>query len=57
MFAAAGIVVTEISTPMSAPDFAVESESMPAAPAQNGDEEREEVRARDHVRERVVGLA
>ena len=34
MFAAAGIVVTEISTPISAPDFAVDSESIPAAPAQ-----------------------
>ncbi len=33
MFAAAGIVVTEMSTPMSAPDFAVESDSMPAVPA------------------------
>ena len=33
MLAAAGIVVTEISTPISAPDLAVESESMPAAPA------------------------
>jgi len=38
MFAAAGIVVTEIvvtemRTPISAPDFAVESESMPAMPA------------------------
>ena len=34
MLAAAGIVVTEISTPMSAPDFEVDSDSMPAAPAQ-----------------------
>jgi hypothetical protein len=34
MFAAAGIVVTEISTPISAPDLAVERLSMPAAPAQ-----------------------
>ena len=33
MFAAAGIVVTEIRTPISAPDFAVESESIPAVPA------------------------
>ena len=33
-FAAAGIVVTEISTPISAPDFAVLRLSMPAAPAQ-----------------------
>jgi len=35
MFAAAGIVVTEISTPISAPDFAVVSDSIPATPAQN----------------------
>ena len=34
MLAAAGIVVTEISTPISAPDFAVERLSIPAAPAQ-----------------------
>ena len=34
MFAAAGIVVTEIRTPISAPDFAVHRLSMPAAPAQ-----------------------
>src|SRR3954447_26281134 len=34
MLAAAGIVVTEISTPISAPDFAVDSESIPAVPAQ-----------------------
>ena len=34
MFAAAGIVVTEISTPISAPDLAVERLSIPAAPAQ-----------------------
>ena len=34
MLAAAGIVVTEISTPMSAPDFAVDSDSIPAIPAQ-----------------------
>ena len=34
MLAAAGIVVTEIRTPISAPDLAVESESIPAAPAQ-----------------------
>ena len=33
MFAAAGIVVTEMSTPISAPDFDVLSESIPAAPA------------------------
>ena len=30
MFAAAGIVVTETKTPISAPDFAEVSESMPA---------------------------
>ena len=34
MLAAAGIVVTEISTPISAPDFAVLRLSTPAAPAQ-----------------------
>ena len=33
MFAAAGIVVTEIRTPISAPDFAVLRLSIPAAPA------------------------
>ena len=33
MLAAAGIVVTEISTPTRAPDLAEVSESMPAAPA------------------------
>ena len=33
MFAAAGIVVTEIRTPISAPDFAEESDSTPAVPA------------------------
>lgn len=33
MLAAAGIVVTEIRTPISAPDFAVERLSIPAAPA------------------------
>ena len=33
MFAAAGIVVTETSTPISAPDFAEVSESTPATPA------------------------
>src|ERR687898_1054375 len=33
MLAAAGIVVTEISTPISAPDLDVDSESIPAAPA------------------------
>ena len=32
MFAAAGIVVTEISTPISAPDFAVLRLEHPAAP-------------------------
>ena len=42
MFAAAGIVVTEISAPISAPDFAVERLSIPAAPRAGGDEEREE---------------
>ena len=33
MLAAAGMVVTEMSTPISAPDLAVERLSMPAAPA------------------------
>ena len=33
MLAAAGIVVTEISTPISAPDLAEVRESIPAAPA------------------------
>ena len=35
MLAAAGIVVTEISTPASAPDFDVVSDRIPATPAQN----------------------
>jgi hypothetical protein len=35
MFAAAGIVVTEMRTPMSAPDLAAVSESTPATPAKN----------------------
>ena len=39
MFAAAGIVVTEMSTPMSAPDFAVVRESIPATPGAERDEE------------------
>ena len=39
MFAAAGIVVTEISTPISAPDFADVSDSTPADPGHEGDEE------------------
>ena len=34
MFAAAGIVVMEINTPISAPDLAEVSESIPAMPAQ-----------------------
>src|SRR5829696_3464390 len=34
MLAAAGIVVTEIRTPISAPDLAVDSDSIPATPAQ-----------------------
>ena len=34
MLAAAGIVVTEMSTPISAPDLAVDRLSMPATPAQ-----------------------
>ena len=34
MLVAAGIVVTEINTPISAPDFAVHSDSIPATPAQ-----------------------
>ena len=35
MFEAAGIVVTEISTPISAPDLAFVSESIPTIPAAN----------------------
>ena len=35
MLAAAGIVVTEISTPAKAPDFAVVRDSTPATPAMN----------------------
>src|SRR5215204_7399096 len=34
MLAAAGIVVTEMRTPIRAPDLEVDSDSMPAAPAQ-----------------------
>ena len=33
MLEAAGIVVTEMSTPISAPDFAFVSERIPAVPA------------------------
>ena len=40
MLAAAGIVVTEISTPISAPDFAVDRVSTPAAPAQTATKPR-----------------
>ena len=43
MFAAAGIVVTEISTPTSAPDLAVVSESTPAMPARKATMKREDV--------------
>ena len=35
MFEAAGIVVTEISTPIRAPDLALVSESIPTIPAAN----------------------
>ena len=35
MFAAAGIVATEISTPTSAPDLALVRESTPTTPAKN----------------------
>jgi hypothetical protein len=35
MLAAAGMVVTEMSTPTSAPDLAVERESAPAVPARS----------------------
>ena len=38
MFAAAGIVVTLMRTPMSAPDFAVVRLRTPAAPAADRDE-------------------
>ena len=53
MFDAAGIVVTEISTPISAPDFALVRESIPADPGHERDEEREEVRIRDEPGELV----
>ena len=56
MFAAAGIVVTEISTPISAPDFAVDSESIPAAPAQAATKNAKKSGLGDDVGERVVGL-
>ena len=54
MLAAAGIVVTEISTPTSAPDLAEVSESIPAAPAKTGDDEGEVVRLGDELGQRVV---
>ena len=43
MLAAAGIVVTEISTPTSAPDLADVSDSTPAIAGEEGDDERERV--------------
>ena len=55
MLAAAGIVVTLISTPISAPDLAVQRLSMPGRARADGDDERERVRARDALGERVVG--
>ena len=42
MLAAAGIVVTEISTPVSAPDFEVVRDSTPATPAQNATKNEKE---------------
>ena len=39
MLAAAGIVVTETRTPISAPDLVEVRESIPAAPAKQGDDQ------------------
>ena len=50
MLAAAGIVVTLINTPISAPDLAVLRLSMPGRAGAGGDDERERVRARDDLR-------
>ena len=56
MLAAAGIVVTEIRTPISAPDLAVLRLSIPAAPAQAATKNAKKSGARDDVREAVVRL-
>ena len=54
MLAAAGIVVTEISTPSTAPDLAEVSESIPAVAGEGGDDEGELFRLGDELGERVV---
>ena len=55
MFAAAGIVVTEIRTPISAPDFAEVSESTPATPARNATKnEKKSGSVMNSVNSRVV---
>ena len=55
MLAAAGIVVTLIRTPISAPDFAVLRLSIPAVPARDRDDEGERVGLGDAARQ-LVGL-
>ena len=54
MFAAAGIVVTEMSTPIRAPDFADVSESMPAVPATKATKKEKKSGLRDELGERVA---
>ena len=53
-FAAAGIVVTEISTPISAPDFAVERERTPAMPASTATMTEKRSGVRDEQCRRMV---
>ena len=50
MLAAAGIVVTEISTPIRAPDLAVVSDSMPAVPATKATKNEKKSGLRDEAR-------
>ena len=57
MLDAAGIVVTETSTPIRAPDLAVVSDSMPAHAGNDRHEEAQEVRVGDEVRELVRAVA
>jgi hypothetical protein len=54
MFAAAGIVVTEIKTPIRAPDSAVVSDSNASHAREQRDDRREHVRMRDEKRLRSL---
>ena len=61
MSAAAGIVVTEMNTPISAPALASVSDTTPTIPASTATIDREQVRAVDQVGDRPhavsVGIA